>query len=90
MGPVAILGRRLRHLTVAQISGGSWTRVATRLGSPAGASEPEPDLAGIPQSAPRAHRPPTAALVADFVVLSLTRDLTDKPPIHAKAGIPTY
>jgi Uma2 family endonuclease len=53
-------------------------------------SEPEPDLAVIPHSAPRPHHPATAALVIEVVVSSLRRDLTDKPPIYAQAGIPVY
>lgn len=55
-----------------------------------GNSEPEPDLAVIPYSAPRPHHPATAALVIEVVVSSVTRDLTDKPPIYAQAGIPNY
>jgi Uma2 family endonuclease len=55
-----------------------------------GTSEPEPDLAVIPESAPRPHHPATAALVIEVVVSSLTRDLTDKPPIYAQAGVPIY
>lgn len=55
-----------------------------------GTSEPEPDLAVIPYSALRPHHPATAELVIEIVVSSLRRDLTDKPPIYASAGIPTY
>jgi Uma2 family endonuclease len=55
-----------------------------------GASEPEPDLAVIPHSAPRPHHPATAELVVEVVVSSSTRDFRDKPPIYAQAGIPVY
>lgn len=55
-----------------------------------GTSEPEPDLAVIPGSAPRPHHPASAALVIEVMVSSLTRDLTDKPPLYAQAGIPVY
>lgn len=55
-----------------------------------GTSEPEPDLAVIPRTAPRPHHPATAALVVEVVVSSSTRDLIDKPPIYARAEIPTY
>jgi Uma2 family endonuclease len=55
-----------------------------------GNSEPEPDLAVIPLSAPRPHHPATAALIVEITVSSLTRDLTDKPPIYAQAGVPIY
>jgi Uma2 family endonuclease len=55
-----------------------------------GSSEPEPDLAVIPDMAPRPHHPASAALVVEVVVSSHTRDLTDKPPIYAQAGIPIY
>ena len=63
-----------------------------RVGAPLtiGTSEPEPDLAVIPNFAPRPHHPATAALVIEVVVSSLTRDLTDKPPIYADAGVPIY
>jgi Uma2 family endonuclease len=67
-------------------------RYEVRVGAPLtiGISEPEPDLAVIPDSAPRPHHPATAALVIEVVVSSLTRDLTDKPPIYAQAGVPIY
>jgi Uma2 family endonuclease len=67
-------------------------RYEVRVGSPLtiGASEPEPDLAVIPDSAPRPHHPATAALVIEVMVSSVTRDLTDKPPIYARAGVPMY
>lgn len=55
-----------------------------------GGSEPEPDLAVIPHSAPRPHHPATAAFVVEIIVSSLTRDLTDKPPIYAQARVPIY
>ncbi len=55
-----------------------------------GTSEPEPDLAVIPDSAPRPHHPASAALVIEVMVSSVTRDLTDKPPLYAQAGIPVY
>jgi Uma2 family endonuclease len=55
-----------------------------------GSSEPEPDLAVIPHSAPRPHHPATAELVVEVVVSSRTRDLIDKPPVYARAGIPIY
>jgi Uma2 family endonuclease len=55
-----------------------------------GSSEPEADVAVIPESAPRPHHPATAAAVIEVVVSSLTRDLTDKPPIYAPAGVPIY
>jgi Uma2 family endonuclease len=67
-------------------------RYEVRVGAPLtiGPSEPEPDLAVIPHSAPRPHHPATAALVVEVVVSSLTRDLIDKPPIYAAAGVPVY
>lgn len=68
------------------------TRYEVRVAAPLtiGASEPEADLAVIPNSAVRPHHPATAALVIEFIVSSLTRDLTDKPPIYAQGGIPIY
>jgi Uma2 family endonuclease len=67
-------------------------RYEIRVGAPLtiGTSEPEPDLAVIPDSAPRPHHPATAALVVEVIVSSRTRELTDKPPVYAQAGIPTY
>lgn len=67
-------------------------RYEVRIGAPLtiGTSEPEPDLAIIPHSAPRPHHPATAALVVEVSVSSLTRDLIDKPPIYAAAGVPVY
>jgi Uma2 family endonuclease len=67
-------------------------RYEVRVGAPLtiGGSEPEPDLAVIPYSAPRPHHPATAELVVEVVVSSLTRDLNDKPPVYAQAGIPVY
>jgi Uma2 family endonuclease len=55
-----------------------------------GSSEPEPDLAVIPLSAPRPNHPATAALIIEITVSSLTRDLNEKPPIYAQAGVPVY
>lgn len=68
------------------------SRYEVRVGAPLtiGASEPEPDLAVIPHSAARPHHPATAALVIEVAVSSLTRDLIDKPPIYAAAGVPVY
>jgi Uma2 family endonuclease len=67
-------------------------RYEVRVGAPLtiGTSEPEPDLAVIPDSAPRPHHPASATLVIEVMVSSLTRDLTDKPPIYAQAEIPIY
>jgi Uma2 family endonuclease len=67
-------------------------RFEVRVGAPLtiGTSEPEPDLAVILQSAPRPHHPGTAELVVEVAVSSLTRDLIDKPPIYAEAGVPVY
>jgi Uma2 family endonuclease len=82
---VAWLIRRI----VANVDEG---RYEVRVGAPLtiGTSEPEPDLAVIPHSAPRPHHPATAALVVEVAVSSLTRDLIDKPPIYAQAGVPVY
>lgn len=55
-----------------------------------GPSEPEPDVAVIERSAPRPHHPATAALVVEVAVSSLVRDLQDKPPVYAQAGVPVY
>jgi Uma2 family endonuclease len=67
-------------------------RYEVRVGAPLtiGTSEPEPDLAVIPDSAPRPHHPATAALVIEVMISSMTRDLTDKPPIYAQAEAPSY
>lgn len=67
-------------------------RYEVRVSSPLtiGTSEPEPDLAVIPYSAARPHHPATAAVVVEVAVSSLTRDLIDKPPIYAEAGVPAY
>jgi Uma2 family endonuclease len=67
-------------------------RYQVRVGAPPsiGASEPEPDLAVIPQSAPRPHHPAIAALVVEVAASSLTRDLIDKPPVYAEARVPMY
>jgi Uma2 family endonuclease len=67
-------------------------RYEVRVGAPLtiDTSEPEPDLAVIPHSAPRPHHPATAALVVEVAVSSLTRDLVDKPPIYAEASVPVY
>jgi len=67
-------------------------RYAVRVGAPLtiGTSEPEPDLAVIPHAAQRPHHPATAAFVVEVAVSSLTRDLIDKPPIYAAAGVHVY
>jgi Uma2 family endonuclease len=67
-------------------------RYEVRVGAPltTGTSEPEPDLTVIPHSAPRPHHPATASLVVEVAVSSRTRDLIDKPPIYAQAGVPVY
>jgi Uma2 family endonuclease len=77
-----------RHV-VLNVDGGPYeVRVAAPLRI--GTSEPEPDLAVIPHSAPRPHHPATAALVIEVAVSSATRDLIDKPPIYARASVPFY
>ena len=53
-------------------------------------SEPEPDLAVIPQDAPRPYHPATAALVVEVSVSSLQRDLARKPSLYAAAGVEEY
>ena len=67
-------------------------RYEIRVGAPLtiGMSEPEPDLTVIPLSAPRPHHPATAALVVEIAVSSRRRDLVEKPPIYAQAGVPLY
>lgn len=53
-------------------------------------SEPEPDLAVIPNAAPRPYHPATAALVIEVSMSSLRRDLVQKPSIYAGAGVEEY
>jgi Uma2 family endonuclease len=55
-----------------------------------GSSEPEPDIAVIERSAPRPNHPATATLVIEISVSSLARDLHEKPPVYAQAGVPSY
>lgn len=55
-----------------------------------GASEPEPDLAVVSRDAPRPYHPATAALVIEIASTSQRRDLVEKPPLYAAAGIPEY
>jgi Uma2 family endonuclease len=62
------------------------------VGSPLtiGDSEPEPDLAVIPRTAPRPYHPATAALVVEVAVSSQRRDLVFKPGVYARADVPEY
>jgi Uma2 family endonuclease len=53
-------------------------------------SEPEPDFSVLPRNAPQPYHPATAALVIEVAVSSQDRDLRQKPPIYARAGILEY
>jgi Uma2 family endonuclease len=55
-----------------------------------GGSEPEPDLAVIGPGTARPYHPAGAALVIEIASTSQRRDLVEKPPIYASAGIPEY
>jgi Uma2 family endonuclease len=67
-------------------------RFQLRVGAPLtlATSEPEPDLIVIDRAAPRPNHPATAALVIEVAVSSRVRDLVEKPPIYARAGVPVY
>ncbi len=54
------------------------------------ASEPEPDLAVIPLTAPQPNHPATAELIIEVAVSSQQRDLVQKPPVYARAGVSAY
>jgi len=53
-------------------------------------SEPEPDLALIEFGTPEPYHAATAALLIEVAVSSQRRDLVEKPPRYAEAGIPDY
>ncbi len=53
-------------------------------------SEPEPDLAVIPRTAPRPYHPATAALAIEVSWSSLRRDLRRKAELYAEAGVDEY
>jgi Uma2 family endonuclease len=55
-----------------------------------GDSEPEPDLIVIDRGVHRPYHPATAALVIEVAVSSLRRDLSVKPRLYARAGVPVY
>src|SRR3954447_8000689 len=67
-------------------------RLEVRVAAPLtiGDSEPEPDLAVIALDAPRPHHPATAELVIEVASSSRQRDLHEKPPVYAAAGVPRY
>jgi Uma2 family endonuclease len=53
-------------------------------------SEPEPDLMVFDRSTPRPYHPASAALVIEVSVSSLRRDVRQKPPLYARAGVTEY
>jgi Uma2 family endonuclease len=53
-------------------------------------SEPQPDLAVVPRDVPRPYHPATATLVIEVAVSSQRRDLVEKPPQYAGAGVLEY
>lgn len=53
-------------------------------------SEPEPDVLMFERDAPRPYHPGTAALVIEVCVSSHRRDLREKPPLYAAAGVVDY
>lgn len=53
-------------------------------------SEPEPDVLMFERDAPRPYHPGTAALVIEVCVSSHRRDLREKPPLYAAAGVLDY
>jgi Uma2 family endonuclease len=53
-------------------------------------SEPEPDLAVIPVTAPRPYHPATAALAIEVSWTSLRRDLARKSALYAEALVDEY
>lgn len=55
-----------------------------------GDSEPEPDLAIVEHGTPEPNHPASAALVVEVAASSHRRDLVEKPPIYAAAGVPRY
>jgi Uma2 family endonuclease len=67
-------------------------RFEVRIAAPLtiGDSEPEPDLAVIARTTPRPNHPASATLIIEVAVSSHTRDLREKPPIYAGAGVPDY
>lgn len=82
---IAWLNQRL----VAAVDPGLLTvRIAAPLSI--GRSEPEPDVAVIAAGTPEPHHPSSAALVIEVAVSSLARDLHDKPPVYAGAGVGEY
>jgi Uma2 family endonuclease len=55
-----------------------------------GDSEPEPDLIVVEAGVARPYHAATAALVIEVAVSSLRRDLSVKPRLYARAGVPVY
>lgn len=68
------------------------TRYEIRVQSPLtlSDSEPEPDMAVVERGTAAPYHPATAALVIEVAVSSQRRDLQDKPPLYAVAGVPDY
>ena len=82
----------IRWLTRFVVSGTDGDRFNVGIGAPLtiGGSEPEPDVTVVERSTPAPYHPATAALVIEVSFSSLHRDLREKPPIYAEAGVPVY